>query len=156
VTEHFNNETKTRSSIIAGATGPTLRSTLMGPNRRAQERARAAAEAAARPSKQRPSRKAIAEAEKIVAIGNARQNIAFQSEHWAYGNLLTSQSAERVVTMRWTSRIAISLVLLTLAGVARAGNEDEVRALFAKFVAAQNAHDLKTVGELLRHSPQFL
>jgi uncharacterized protein (TIGR02246 family) len=58
--------------------------------------------------------------------------------------------------MRWTSRIAISLVLLTVAGVARADNEDEVRALFAKFVAAQNAHDLKTVGELLQHSPQFL
>jgi hypothetical protein len=52
--------------------------------------------------------------------------------------------------MRWTSRIAISLMLLTVAGagVARAGSEDEVKALFAKFVAAQNAHDLKAVGEL--------
>jgi hypothetical protein len=28
--------------------------------------------------------------------------------------------------------------------------------LFAKFVAAQNAHDLKAVGELLQDSPQFL
>jgi uncharacterized protein (TIGR02246 family) len=60
------------------------------------------------------------------------------------------------VTMRWTSRIAFSLILLTLAGVARAGSEDEVKALFAKFVAAQNAHDLKAVGELLQDSPQFL
>ena len=52
--------------------------------------------------------------------------------------------------MRWTLRIAISLVLLAVAGVARAGSEDEVKALFAKFVAAQNAHDLKAVGELLQ------
>ena len=58
--------------------------------------------------------------------------------------------------MRWTLRIAISLVLLAVAGVARAGSEDEVKALFAKFVAAQNAHDLKAVGELLQDSPQFL
>ena len=58
--------------------------------------------------------------------------------------------------MRRTSRIAISLVLLTVTGVARAGTEDEVKALFAKFVAAQNAHDLKAVGELLQDSPQFL
>ncbi len=55
-----------------------------------------------------------------------------------------------------TLRIAISLVLLAVAGVARAGSEDEVKALFAKFVAAQNAHDLKAVGELLQDSPQFL
>jgi hypothetical protein len=58
--------------------------------------------------------------------------------------------------MRWTSRIAIPLVLLTVSGVARAGTEDEVKAVFAKFVAAQNAHDLKVVGELLQDSPQFL
>jgi uncharacterized protein (TIGR02246 family) len=60
------------------------------------------------------------------------------------------------VVTRWTSRMAISLVLLTVAGTARAGSEDEVRALFTKFVAAQNAHDLKAVGELLQDSPQFL
>jgi uncharacterized protein (TIGR02246 family) len=58
--------------------------------------------------------------------------------------------------MHWTLRIAISLVLIAVAGVARAGSEDEVKALFAKFVAAQNAHDLKAVGELLHDSPQFL
>ena len=58
--------------------------------------------------------------------------------------------------MHWTSRIAITLMLLTVAGVARAGTEDEVKALLAKFVAAQNAHDLKAVGELLQDSPQFL
>jgi uncharacterized protein (TIGR02246 family) len=58
--------------------------------------------------------------------------------------------------MRWTSRIAISLMLLSVAAVARAGTEDEVKALFTKFVAAQNAHDVKAVGELLQDSPQFL
>jgi hypothetical protein len=55
--------------------------------------------------------------------------------------------------MHWTSRIAISLVLVMVAGVARAGTEDEVKAIFAKFVAAQNAHDLKAVGDLLQDSP---
>ena len=40
--------------------------------------------------------------------------------------------------MHWTLRIAISLVLLAVAGVARAGSEDEVKALFAKFIAAQS------------------
>jgi uncharacterized protein (TIGR02246 family) len=46
--------------------------------------------------------------------------------------------------------------LLTLAGSARAGSEDDVRALFTKFVAAQNAHDIKAVSELLQDSPNFL
>ena len=55
--------------------------------------------------------------------------------------------------MRGTLRIAIALVLLALAGTARAGSEDEVKALFARFIAAQNAHDLKAVGELLQDSP---
>ena len=58
--------------------------------------------------------------------------------------------------MLGTLRIAITLVLLVLGGAARASSEDEVKALFSKFVAAQNAHDLKTVGDLLQDSPQFL
>ena len=44
----------------------------------------------------------------------------------------------------------------TPLGAARAGTEEEVKALFVKFVTAQNAHDLKTVGEILQDSPQFL
>ena len=48
------------------------------------------------------------------------------------------------------------LMLLTVASMARAGTEDEVKALFGKFVTAQNAHDLKAVGEILQDSPQFL
>lgn len=58
--------------------------------------------------------------------------------------------------MRWILRIAIIVILLTVGGLARAGTEDEIKALFAKFVAAQNTHDLKAVGELLQDSPQFL
>jgi hypothetical protein len=46
---------------------------LLGPNRRAQERERAAARAAAGAKRPEAERKAIAEAEKIVAIWNARQ-----------------------------------------------------------------------------------
>ena len=57
--------------------------------------------------------------------------------------------------MPWTSRIATTLLLLILAGVARAGSEDEAKAAFAKFIAAQNAHDIKAVGELLHDSPNF-
>jgi hypothetical protein len=58
--------------------------------------------------------------------------------------------------MRWTSRIALSLVLIVFVGAARAGTEDEVKAAFAKFVSAQNAHDIRAVGELLHDSPHFL
>jgi ketosteroid isomerase-like protein len=39
---------------------------------------------------------------------------------------------------------------------ALAAPEDEVRATFDRFVAAQNAHDLKTVESLLLGSPNFL
>src|SRR4051794_20972841 len=45
----------------------------MGPNRRAQERERAAARAAEEAKRRDAERKAIADAEKIVAIWNARQ-----------------------------------------------------------------------------------
>jgi hypothetical protein len=45
----------------------------MGPNRRAQDRERAAAEAAARAKRAETERKATADAQKIVAIWNARQ-----------------------------------------------------------------------------------
>src|SRR5215204_6014689 len=54
------------------------------------------------------------------------------------------------------SRIALAAVLMIFAGSAQAGTEDEVKAQFSKFIAAQNAHDLKAVGETLHDSPQFL
>jgi ketosteroid isomerase-like protein len=37
-----------------------------------------------------------------------------------------------------------------------ASPKDEIKATFGKFVAAQNAHDLKAVGALLSNSPDFL
>ena len=54
------------------------------------------------------------------------------------------------------SRTAIATVLMMCAGSVQAGTEDEVKAQFSKFVAAQNAHDLKAVGDLLLDAPQFL
>ena len=48
-------------------------SLFMGPNRRAQERERAAARAAAEGRRAEAARKSIADAQKIVAIWNARQ-----------------------------------------------------------------------------------
>ena len=45
----------------------------MGPNRRAQDRERAAAEAAAKAKRAEMERKAVTEAQKIVSIWNARQ-----------------------------------------------------------------------------------
>jgi hypothetical protein len=54
----------------------------MGPNRRAQERERAAAEAAAKAKRAEVERKAVADAQKIVAIWNARQ--AGGRELWFY------------------------------------------------------------------------
>ncbi|GEO18342.1 nuclear transport factor 2 family protein [Microvirga aerophila] len=58
--------------------------------------------------------------------------------------------------MRTGSRIALATVLMICAGSAQAGTEDEVKAQFSKFVAAQNAHDLKAVSDTLLDSPQFL
>jgi ketosteroid isomerase-like protein len=62
---------------------------------------------------------------------------------------------------RTAKAIALSVpvtivTLLFAAGATRAATEDEVKALFGKFVAAQNAHDLKAVREILQDSPQFL
>ena len=58
--------------------------------------------------------------------------------------------------MRIGSRAALAAVLMICAGSVQAGPEDEVKAQFSKFVAAQNAHDLKAVGDMLLDSPQFL
>ena len=56
-------------------------------------------------------------------------------------------------------RSLVIMLLLTLAataGVVDAAPEDEIRAVFARFVTAQNAHDLTALGELLWDSPSFL
>ena len=48
------------------------------------------------------------------------------------------------------------LVVLTSVSVVRAAPEDELRAVIDRYVAAQNAHDLGAVAELLWDSPEFL
>ncbi|MDE5447146.1 DUF4440 domain-containing protein [Bradyrhizobium sp. CSA207] len=62
------------------------------------------------------------------------------------------------MTFRAQSRFAflVLFLLLATAGVVRAGSEEEVKAVFVRFVGAQNAHDLKEVGALLQDSAEFL
>lgn len=56
-----------------------------------------------------------------------------------------------------TRALPIVLMAAILAGPASAATpEEEARATFDRFVAAQNAHDLKAVEALLLDSPQFL
>ena len=57
--------------------------------------------------------------------------------------------------MKRIAVVAVVLVLL-MFNTAVAADEEDVRAVFEKFVVAQNAHDPRAVGELLWDSPQFL
>ncbi len=50
----------------------------------------------------------------------------------------------------------LTAVLTMSAGYALAGADDDVKATFDRFVAAQNAHDVSAVRELLLDSPNFL
>ncbi len=52
--------------------------------------------------------------------------------------------------------LALLLLVLSVAPAAWAGPEDEIRTLFDRFVAAQNAHDLTAVRGLLWDSARFL
>ena len=52
-----------------------------------------------------------------------------------------------------------SMLILAMAlsiGNAFAGTDNDVKAAFDRFVAAQNAHDISAVGDLLWDSPNFL
>jgi ketosteroid isomerase-like protein len=51
---------------------------------------------------------------------------------------------------------ALAVVAVLATSPVRAAPRDDIRATYGKFVAAQNAHDLKTVGELLSDSRDFL
>jgi ketosteroid isomerase-like protein len=56
-------------------------------------------------------------------------------------------------------QVAVRFILITLALAAApfaAASADEVRQTFERFVAAQNAHDVKAVEGLLLDSPDFL
>lgn len=50
----------------------------------------------------------------------------------------------------------LAAVLTMPTGHALAGAEDDIKAAFDRFVAAQNAHDISAVRDLLLDSPNFL
>ena len=52
--------------------------------------------------------------------------------------------------------LALALLAEVAAGPARADWSEEVRATYERFVAAQNARDLRRVREMLLDGPQFL
>jgi len=54
------------------------------------------------------------------------------------------------------SLLTVAFAMSMFAGRVIAGPEDEVRAQLDRFIAAQNAHDLNAVSELLLDSPSFL
>ena len=63
------------------------------------------------------------------------------------------------ITRRMRHRAAICVALLLSAVVVRPSEavpQDEVNAVFDRFIAAQNAHDVNTVEDLLLASPEFL
>lgn len=45
---------------------------------------------------------------------------------------------------------------LAVGSSARAGTEDDIKALFTRFAAAQKAHDVTAVGEMVLDAPNFL
>ena len=59
------------------------------------------------------------------------------------------------VARRMIAGVALTLVSL-VTQLAIAAPEDDVRATFDRFVAAQNAHDVKAIEQLLLGSPSFL
>ena len=65
---------------------------------------------------------------------------------------MNSQLTTTAFTKSWAA-FALLVLMLLGTGVARAGTEDEVKAVFAKFATAQNAHDLRAVGEILQDLP---
>ena len=65
-------------------------------------------------------------------------------------DLYRSRVARRLITC-----VAVVFISLMIKA-AVAAPEDEVRATFDRFVAAQNAHDVKAVESLLLSSPDFL
>jgi hypothetical protein len=75
-------------------------------------------------------------------------------------NDTTSCPTSRVVrSFRTSLRIAAYIALLftpLVTDAASGAPDDEVRATFERFVASQNAHEVKAVESLLLNSPDFL
>ena len=65
---------------------------------------------------------------------------------------LWSRSAEK----GFNASVVLLLMALMIPSAAAATPEEEVRATFDRFVAAQNAHDIKAVESLLLDAPEFL
>ncbi len=63
--------------------------------------------------------------------------------------------ARRRIASLFVSCLALSLASVVVTPAA-ATPEDDVRAAFERFVAVQNAHDVKGVGDLLMDAPNFL
>lgn len=76
-------------------------------------------------------------------------------------NILANGKANRIafyrasVGRRLIAYVTLMIFSLTIRS-AIAGPDDEVRATFDRFVAAQNAHDIKAVESLLSESPNSL
>ena len=69
---------------------------------------------------------------------------------------LTSWNAQGFrISRRAVASTALLLISL-VTNAASAGPEDEVRTTFERFIAAQNAHDLKALESLLLNSPDLL
>jgi len=73
-------------------------------------------------------------------------------------NSTTSRVSRRrnSIARRLAGCVALALMISVMIKPAVAAPEDEVRATFDRFVAAQNAHDVKAVEALLLGSPNFL
>jgi len=71
-------------------------------------------------------------------------------------NSSTNQVVRRSRDLRRSAQCAALLLVCLMIKPAVATPEDEVRSTFDRFVAAQNAHDIKAVESLLLGSPDFL
>ena len=56
----------------------------------------------------------------------------------------------------WSMLCVVSVLSMLSVPHLFAATEDEVKAVFERFVAAQNAHDIRAVGALLLDAPHFL
>jgi hypothetical protein len=71
-------------------------------------------------------------------------------------NSLTIRNARGFRISRRVAAFFALLLIPLVINAASAAPEDEVRGTFGRFVAAQNAHDVKAVESLLLNSPDFL
>lgn len=58
--------------------------------------------------------------------------------------------------MKAIAYLVVSAAMALAVRPAQASDEDEIKSTFERFVSAQNAHDLASVGDLLLDSPDFL